>query len=64
MAYNKNNSENIQFGNILVCADYRMPNSGNFVASLLDLGKTMKDRGSQAMFYFQIMELRGGRTGF
>ena len=38
--------------NILIAADYRAPKSGNFIASLLDLGERLKETGGQAIFLF------------
>ena len=38
--------------NVLIMADYRTPNSGNFVASLLELAEKMQDQGNKVVFLF------------
>lgn len=38
--------------NVLIMADYRAPNSGNFIASLLELAERMRDRGNKTVFLF------------
>lgn len=38
--------------NILILADYCAPNSGNFVASLIALGREIRHRGGRAAFLF------------
>lgn len=37
---------------ILVAADYNAPQSGNFIASLLDLAEAVKEQGGQTVFLF------------
>ena len=39
-------------GNVLIIANYRAPQSGTFIASLLDLGDTLRQEGSQAVYMF------------
>lgn len=38
--------------NVLIIADYRTPKSGNFIASILDLGLTMRKRGNSVVYMF------------
>lgn len=38
--------------NILIAADYKAPNSGNFIASLIELGRSIKQSGGSAIFLF------------
>lgn len=38
--------------NVLLSADYRSPQSGNFIASVLDLADWMQDKGSKLFFLF------------
>lgn len=38
--------------NVLIAADYRAPNSGNFIASLLELAEKMRDTGNKTYFLF------------
>ena len=38
--------------NVLIMADYRTPNSGNFIASLLELAERMRDQGNKVLFLF------------
>lgn len=38
--------------NVLIAAEYRAPQSGNFIASLLDLAQMLRERGGQAVFLF------------
>lgn len=38
--------------NILIAADYATPASGNFVASCIELGLTLKNRGDNLFFIF------------
>ena len=45
---------------ILVAADYNAPQSGNFIASLLDLADAVKAQGGQTVFLFP--EQKDGRT--
>ena len=42
----------VPLGNVLIIANYRAPQSGNFIASLLDLGDTLCQEGSQAVYMF------------
>ena len=46
--------------NILIMADYRTPNSGNFIASLLELAERMRDRGEGVCFLFPENKNGGG----
>lgn len=39
-------------GNILIAAEYGAPQSGNFIASLLDLADALKKEGSETVFLF------------
>ena len=39
-------------GNVLILANYRAPQSGNFISSLLDLGDKLRNEGSQAIYLF------------
>ena len=41
-------------GNILIAAEYLAPQSGNFIASMLDLASAVKEAGAQAAFLFPI----------
>lgn len=38
--------------NILIAADYKAPNSGNFIASLIELGRSIRRHGDSAIFLF------------
>ena len=38
--------------NVLIIADYRTPKSGNFIASLLDLGTVMRKRENTVVYMF------------
>lgn len=38
--------------NVLIIADYRTPKSGNFIASILDLGITLKNLGNDVVYIF------------
>lgn len=38
--------------NILIAADYKAPNSGNFIASLIDLGRSIRRHGDSVIFLF------------
>ena len=38
--------------NVLLSADYRSPQSGNFISSVLDLADWMQDKGSKLFFLF------------
>ena len=41
-------------GNVLIAAEYLAPQSGNFIASMLDLASAVKEAGAQAAFLFPI----------
>lgn len=47
--------------NVLIIADYKTPKSGNFVASLLDLGNLMKKNGNEVIYMFPDNK-KGGYT--
>ena len=38
--------------NVLIIADYRTPKSGNFIASVLDLGIAMRTQGHTVLYLF------------
>lgn len=38
--------------NVLILADYRTPKSGNFIASILELGLTMRKSGNKVVYLF------------
>lgn len=38
--------------NVLILADYRTPKSGNFIASILELGLTMRKSGNNVVYLF------------
>lgn len=38
--------------NVLIAADYKAPNSGNFIASLIELAHTLENNGDKAFFVF------------
>lgn len=42
--------------NVLIAAEYRAPQSGNFIASLLDLAEGLQEQGGQAVFLFPMQE--------
>lgn len=46
--------------NVLIIADYRTPKSGNFAASILDLGIALRKNGSKTVYMFPENETRGG----
>lgn len=45
---------------VLILADYRTPCSGNFIASLLELGERIRDLGGQVFFLFPENRTGGG----
>lgn len=38
--------------NIMIAADYAPPKSGNFIASVIALGRKLRDRGDNVVFAF------------
>lgn len=46
--------------NVLIMANYRVPNSGNFIASLMELAEQMKNRGDDVCFLFPENKNGGG----
>lgn len=38
--------------NIMIAADYAPPKSGNFIASVIALGRRLRDRGDRVVFAF------------
>ena len=45
--------------NVLILADYRTPKSGNFIASILDLGIAMREEGNKIVYVFPKNEESG-----
>ena len=38
--------------NIMIAADYATPKSGNFIASILTLGRRLREKGDHVVFVF------------
>lgn len=47
--------------NVLIAAHYATPQSGNFIASLFELGETLRKQGDNLFFLFPACKIRFGR---
>lgn len=46
--------------NVLIIADYKAPQSGNFIASVLELGLMMRRQSNNVVYMFPEMNTGGG----